>query len=492
MKKQSSVLGAAVTILLVSGWLILPVYGIELADGLDVGGYIKNETYVRIGHGTDIMSSRNVFNLDINYSFPEGLVPKRLFIQLRPFYDAVFDLENEGTGGGGGDLRDEYQDNFGEADDWDPLVRELWLDVQAGDLYARLGRQLVVWGKSDGVYLLDLIHPFNYRNLSVFEEEDTKIPLWMANINYSFSVYQSLQLLVIPRYVPQRDAGDGHFWAANVTKYVEDFYADPGYFFGMPGLLPPVNVDVDEPDWNDPSDWEVGLRWSGMWRGLGYTLNYFYTWDDVLNDYPQDPFGMNVKRTADRLSIFGFSFDYAFDQALGMENWVLTGEFAYFKNDVFVDESFHNIEKNHIDFMLRFDKPFFVDYNVSIQLWQSWILNSPQWDDPFLNVSARLKELVTIPGVGTVPVSEGFRDTVETALTLYIMKDYMPGDWLHTEWFLYWNHHGDWWFRPKVKYDYTTNTHFSLGFNFYWGDEVDLFGEFHENDNVFFEFKYDF
>jgi len=508
-RKYLIVVGALITALVVSGLLVCPARGIELAEGLDLGGYLKNETYVRAWHGPDdIMSCRTLLNLDLEYTFPRGSIFKRFFVQVRPFYDSVFDWENEGTGGAndgippgsgivyppqqGRHVRDKFQDNFGVADDWDPLLRECWLDLEIGDLYARLGRQLVSWGKSDGVYLLDQIHPFNWRNWSVFEEEDTKIPLWMINLTYSFNVYNSLQLLVIPRYVPGFDASDGHDWAPNVVKFLEEFYADPGYFFGLPGAFGSVALDVDEPDWHDISDWEWGLRWSGVYKGITYTLNYFYTWDDVMNDYPQDPFGATYKRNADRLSIFGGSFDYAFGHALWMENWVLRGEVAYLKNDVFVDEHFENREKDHIDLMIGFDKPFFVDYNVSMQLWQSWILDSPRWGNPFLNVSARLKELLTIPGVGTFPIAEGYRDTVETILTFYVMKDYMPGDWLHTELFLLWTDEGDWWLRPKVKYDYTTSIHFSLGFNIYWGNKEDTFGEFNTNDNVFCEFKYDF
>jgi hypothetical protein len=103
-----------------------------------------------------------------------------------------------------------------------------------------------------------------------------------------------------------------------------------------------------------------------------------------------------------------------------------------------------------------------------------------------------LKELLTIPGVGTFPIVEGFRDTVETTLTFYVMKDYMPGDWLHTDCFLLWDDEGSWWFRPKVKYDYTTKIHVSLGCNIYWGNEEDDWGQFGNNDNIFLEFKYDF
>ena len=87
----------------------------------------------------------------------------------------------------------------------------------------------------------------------------------------------------------------------------------------------------------------------------------------------------------------------------------------------------------------------------------------------------------------------GMRDSLETDYTLYVMKDYLPGDTLHTEWFLLYDDDGAFWFRPKVKYDVSDQFHVSLGCNFFWGQEEDPFvGESHDNDNVFVEFLWGF
>lgn len=478
-------------------------YALYSIGNLKIGGYLKNETYIRVGHGPDrIMSFRNLLNLDLDYKLPTPIA-MRFFLQLRPVYDAVFDIENKGTGGGTSRLRNHFQDNFGVADDWEPLVREVWIEFIWGSLQGRLGRQLVSWGRSDGIYLLDLIHPFNYRNWSLFEEEDTKIPLWMINLSYWVKPEHGFQFLFIPRYVPSHSAFDGHDWAAEVTKLVDDYYYDPFfYFYNVRGLSPawglsiPVKTEEPAKTWGNA---DIGIKWVGLWKGIAYSLNYLYTWDDIMTDH-FDPISWSVTRKPDRISVMGGSFDYQWQKFLGLlENLVTRGEIAYFKNDVFVDDEFNNHDKDHIDYMLGFDKYAFVDWWISIQLWQSWIINPNHWKNSYLSVAAQLKELRPTGIIDPLgfPLFEadwtGYRDAVETLLSFYVMKDFLPSKIFHTEYFLLWDpDDDDIWVRLKCKYDFSDAIYGTVGFNFYWGNRDASFGQFRKNDSCFIELKYCF
>jgi len=476
--------------ILILGWGVYPSQAEFLKD-LSIGGYFKNETYLRLNSPGDIMSSRNVLNVEFSHPDLIPRLPMKVFIQLRPMYDAVFDIESEGMGSHeNNSLKRHWQHNINRQDDWDPLLRECWVSFNFEHFEARLGKQIVTWGKSDGIYLLDLIHPFNNRNICVFEAEDTKIPLWMVNLNYWFDAENGLQLLWIPRYVPSHSGWDGHSWALEITKLVDDYYGDLGSFYGFPGAYPPIRVDVDEPG-TSLSNSEIGVRWTGMIGRLCYTLNYFYTWDDYLNDY-FDPVSWSVNRRPDRLSIFGGTFEYCFAKALGVENWVLRGEIAYFKNDVSVEYDFSNHEKNHIDVMLGFDKYFFIDYWVSIQVAPSFILNPDKWRKSYYDIGGRLKYIDFSDPSNPYPVFEGLRDAVTCNYTFYVMKDFLPADILHTELFFLYDGDGTFWLRPKVKYDVLDPLHVTLGFNFFWGRNEMPLGQFDHHDNMFVEVKYDF
>jgi len=80
--------------------------------------------------------------------------------------------------------------------DW---FRELYVDTTAGDWDFRIGKQQQVWGTADGIKLLDIINPTDFRELNQNAMEDSRIPVWMiageryldAGGNVQFIISQS-------------------------------------------------------------------------------------------------------------------------------------------------------------------------------------------------------------------------------------------------------------------------------------------------------------
>ena len=60
-------------------------------------------------------------------------------------------------------------------------LRELYVDTQAGDWDLRIGKQQVVWGTADGIKLLDMINPTDFREFNQNAPADARIPVWMVN-----------------------------------------------------------------------------------------------------------------------------------------------------------------------------------------------------------------------------------------------------------------------------------------------------------------------
>ena len=49
----------------------------------------------------------------------------------------------------------------------------------------RVGRQQVVWGRTDLFRVLDVINPVDYSRHNIYDElEDIRIPMWMATSEY--------------------------------------------------------------------------------------------------------------------------------------------------------------------------------------------------------------------------------------------------------------------------------------------------------------------
>ncbi len=83
-----------------------------------------------------------------------------------------------------------------EADNRSDLdLREFYLDLAGDRGKLRLGRQQVVWGKTDGLRLLDLINPQDFREFILDDFIDSRIPLWMARGDYYIGddTFQSCQ-----------------------------------------------------------------------------------------------------------------------------------------------------------------------------------------------------------------------------------------------------------------------------------------------------------
>lgn len=83
---------------------------------------------------------------------------------------------------------------------YDPL-RELYLDttlplIDDQGVLLRLGKQQVVWGTADGIKLLDIINPTDYRELVQNTFEDSRIPVWMLNLERNVGDNGNVQFIV--------------------------------------------------------------------------------------------------------------------------------------------------------------------------------------------------------------------------------------------------------------------------------------------------------
>lgn len=98
----------------------------------------------------------------------------------------------------------------GEAYTQYEFLRELYFDVPAAGWDFRLGKQQVVWGTADGIKLLDMINPTDYRELNQNAAEDSRIPVWMINAEKYFDSGANIQVIVSeskPNFISGLDAG---------------------------------------------------------------------------------------------------------------------------------------------------------------------------------------------------------------------------------------------------------------------------------------------
>ena len=174
--------------------------------------------------------------------------------------------------------------NLAHDTDLRDVLQEAHVTWSTGDFLFRLGKQIVVWGETDAIRLMDQINPLDQRRgITDVEFESTVMPIWLVRADYYFDVGSSwlqdlgLEMIFNPNadFVPERLTYPGNehlgIWAIDVPMDMGPMgKAHMGSF----------NDDISEPDEWDPDGFEYGIRLKAVAWDAIITLNYFYGRDN--------------------------------------------------------------------------------------------------------------------------------------------------------------------------------------------------------------------
>ena len=184
--------------------------------------------------------------------------------------------------------QDEDEMRFPDFNDRFDVLREFYI---AGDKYLdnghvlsmTLGKQQVVWGKTDLFRVLDVINPVDYSRHNIYDElEDIRIPQWILNLEYRMGPTETFD-----------DTNFSFMW--NFDKFRPNNLGtcgqayrilDAGCFFssyinvfdlGLPGYTAnvPIIHDVEEPSWS-LGNTQFGFKWEGVYGDATFSLNYLH------------------------------------------------------------------------------------------------------------------------------------------------------------------------------------------------------------------------
>jgi hypothetical protein len=153
---------------------------IELTDDIRFNGFFQNRTGFNLDSGQ--YTGEEESTLDTSSDHAAGNVLRfenaaRLFLngelgEVASWHaDVNLIYDTQGV--------NEYWRGYEPYTQYDYL-RELYLDTEIAGIDLRLGKQQVVWGTADGIKLLDIINPTDFRWLNQDPMEDSRIPVWMA------------------------------------------------------------------------------------------------------------------------------------------------------------------------------------------------------------------------------------------------------------------------------------------------------------------------
>ncbi|MDY6864235.1 MAG: DUF1302 family protein, partial [Thermodesulfobacteriota bacterium] len=298
-------------------------YGFSFLDGqLTLNGYMQNQTSIRTTN-SDWVSSEYRLQLEVGYNPWESV---SFYGIWRTLYESMYDM---------GNWKDKYDDSH-DSLALENEFREIYADVNIGDLSLRLGKQQIVWGETDGMRLMDIINPLDQRRQFITRDwEDIRIPLYSVKAMYQLNMERNvfMELVWIPANVEKNEfymdvtnfglttpGRDKSPWTG--TAYPPDLLV-----FGT--SLPFVDVELrDDAKDNTVKNSEFGGRICGEIGGYFLTFNFFHSFTDDPTIIMDEPFRrrLNVVVPLRYKYYQQQTIGFTFNKAWGL--WVFRGEFA--------------------------------------------------------------------------------------------------------------------------------------------------------------------
>lgn len=338
-------------------------------------------------------------------------------------------------------------------------LREAYMDVYFNSMDLRIGKQQIIWGKADGMFITDIVSPKDLGEFLLRDFDEIRTGITSLKANYYLGD-NTMEMVWVPTFTPTIMPEETSIWSR-----IPEF---------------PLPITINESQKEIPGRLENSegfIKFSGMSSLLDYEIMAGIMWDDdptlhitpiVTIDNPT-PTGLMLSPIHHPLTLAGGSFS----SELG--GVILRGEGAYYMGKQF---SAYNPDQMNLPTRL-FEKDYAhylvgTDFSIgttrfSTQFIQRAILDydetiiQEEFDNTMTFLANRtfLQETLTLQLFGYVGLNN------EDALI-----------------------------RPSLTYDVADGLEVLVGANVFIRDEdsenTGLFGHYDDNDMVYLKVKYSF
>jgi hypothetical protein len=337
-------------------------------------------------------------------------------------------------------------------------VREIYVEMYFKNFDLRIGKQQIVWGKADGVFITDIVSPLNLSEFLLPDFDEIRTGIISTKIDYYLG-NSIIEAIWVPQFTPTVRPDANSIW------YVEpEFPVTPSFDWSLSDIEPSLENS------------EAFLKWSAMTSKLDFELMGGYTWDDSPSMHVQKQFeidntttpptpilsGLTITPQYHRLAVAGGSLG---TEILGV---ILRGEGAYYNGKYFqtedplADDAL--VQKNYLNYVVG------LDFNIgtvkfSTQFIQKYILDYDEYisENEFQNTATFVARYNTL------------RETLHLELFSYIGLS-----------------NNDALIRPKISYDFDDSFSLLFGANIFVGDDEGQFGQYQDNSMIYTKIKYSF
>jgi len=403
--------------------LLLMASQFKIAQNPDISGFVRNYTGVLYENG-DFNILQNTLNLDFTKS------GDKIALKANPML---------------------YHYN---TDSLDLRLRELYVDLYFNNFDLRIGKQQVVWGKADGVFITDIVSPLNLTEFLLPDFDEIRTGVIATKFDYYLG-NNTFEIIWMPIITPTETPSSSSMWF--VTP---DFPAAPTFDYSKEEINPSLENS------------EIFVKYSALTSNVDFEIMGAYTWDDYPTMHVEKQLdmssgnpvltGLNITPEHHRLSVGGGSF------STEIKGFVIRGEAAYYMGKYFQTEDPLQkdavIQKDYLHYLLGVD--FIVGgVNFSTQFIQQSIID---YDKNIVN------------------------EETENTMTFLARYDLFR-ELLHLELFSYIGlTNNDALIRPKITYNFDDSFSILLGSNIFVGDSDGRFGQYKDNSMGYLKFKYNF
>ncbi len=226
--------------------------------------------------------------------------------------------------------RDQYADTVLDGHEQEAETREFWVGGSPLEsLDFKFGRQIVAWGKSDNIRVVDILNPIDFREPGLTDIADLRLPLTMTRLDYYFGDW-GLTAVAIHEIRFDKNPAEGSDFFPTALPYTEEIPEDGG------------------------ENTEYALALSGIFSGWDLAFYWAQVFDDTVYLRSTD-----FKLAHARITMVGI----AANVALG--NWLLKSEAAQFSGlqiTGFANETF-----SRIDALVGVEYSGFTDTTLSLE-----------------------------------------------------------------------------------------------------------------------------
>ena len=335
--------------------------------------------------------------------------------------------------------------NWAIPDETGVKLQELWMDYVGTGWDVRVGSQIIIWGKADGVQVTDIISPPDYTEAMTRDLDGIRMPVDAAKVRFTrlplLGRELTLELIAIPVFREAELPKGRNPWAMERPT--------------------PAGMYMHKADKPDVSfeNMEFAAKVSGYFSGLDVAVSIFHTWDDTpVSFYSVENGAVHIRPEYKRMTVAGLEFSRPWS------DFVFRGEAALYLGRYRAAAHGEPMPKDSLKWLLGLDWTPGDDWTVGMQIVTESIF------DYHPNLEADAHDTLL-----TLNISKKMYNQLLT-LSNMVFVDANDGNFYN---------------RAKAEYE--------LGDGLYWSVGVDYFstgrgqyGVYHDNSFVWTKLKYSF